>query len=1360
MKTRFDTRPAKLNHRNPPYKRLLLFYLFLWPAIILSQPKVNFKHYTTEDGLSQSYIFCMLQDRHGFMWFGTEDGLNKFDGYRFTVFRNISGDTTSLSYNNIRAVYEDQEGNIWAGTQTGELNRFDRKTETFFCYTLDKAKKFSQPQKIITAISQDLNGTLWVGTIGAGLYYLKPGEKSFQFFLHHPRESNILSHNVINSIVVDQKGSLWVGTPVGLFKRDHTSQHFVHYQSNAAHSKGLRNDTITALSLGSFGKLWIGTSRGIEWYDTNLDQWHNFGEGLSASCRLDTVQVIALREDLERNLWVATPHGLLKIEPKAPCFRRFVHSETDPTSINGTRFFGIEVDQEGGVWIGTRSGVNRYDAKLHRFRHYTHEPGNPRSLPNKSVWYFRQDRNGLFWISTEAGHVPFDLQKGTIPASELDPLFVEHIVKQKRLFLLEDRQGNIWTGINGLFAINRNSGHVRQYFHDPSNSNSLGNNAVWRIYESRDSLIWIKRWGGLSVLYPRTGSFENYHNDPPDSSGFGFSSPTDFFEDREGNMWIGTRSGGLIRFDRDDKIFYHFQHDPNDTTSISDNVIHVIQEDHLGRLWISTASGLNLMLDKQKGGFKRIQEKDGLPNNYVFGILEDSKHRLWMSSIKGIFCYDPEKETFKTYNAQDGLSGNGFNDDSYFMDPRTGEMFFGGGNGFTVFHPDSIRDDTFIPPVVISRFQILVQGKEGAVFSEQKGISEKSEITLTHKQKVLLLFEFASLSFSKPEKNQYQYQLSGYSEDWILLGTRKEVSFTNLAPGNYILRVKGSNGDGIWNEIPAELKIKILPPWYWSWWTKSIYLILTIGGIYTFYRFQLNRRLSQAEAVRLRELDEFKTRFYTNITHEFRTPLTIIIGMAETIEQAPREWLKDGLKMIKRNGHNLLRLVNQLLDLSRLEAGALPLKIVQGDIVAFLRTLLELFHSYAESKKIEMRFESEQKQILMDYDPDKTKDIVSNLISNAIKFTPENGKISLKVEIAENAQLLITVKDTGVGIPPEKLPLIFDRFYQVDDSATRKGEGTGIGMALTQELVKLFKGKIEVASEVGKGSVFSVWLPIKNTAPLSDGFPQVAPLMPEIHPSFENSAKQASGELPLALIVEDNADVITYLIACLKSQYRLEVAYNGQSGIDKAIELVPDVIVSDVMMPEKDGFELCRTLKSDMRTSHIPIVLLTALGDTSSRLEGLETGADAYLAKPFNERELEISLRKSMELRQRLRERFASGVAQQDATTTIYSKEDVFIADLHKLLEQTYTNPSFTIPLMAKGMGVSETQLRRKVQALLDTTPQLYFRRFRLQKAYHLVKDSDLRINEIAFATGFDDPVHFSNVFLEEFGLRPSNFRR
>jgi signal transduction histidine kinase/ligand-binding sensor domain-containing protein/DNA-binding response OmpR family regulator len=1309
----------------------------------------------------------MLQDKKGFMWFGTEDGLNRFDGYQFKVYKNNPDDSTSISYNNVSAIYEDTAANIWLGTFTGEVNRFDPKTEIFTRYKINIKQPSIYSFKRVTAITRDSKGTFWAGTSGNGLYYLKPGQKKFELFDKLPDDSD---NGSIRALATDREGVLWIGTTKGLYSYNPASKLLTHYKNDPFNPLSIKSDIINTFFINKNGKLLIGTNLGIDQYDVNKQFIHLNGISKTNET-LDSISITAIQEDEENQLWLGTSDGVIKFNPQTKHFQTFRHSSTDLKSLSVSGVVSIEMDREGGIWVGTRSGVNYYHKILHQFSNYVMAEDDPHSLPVEHVWGIREDAQGVMWI---AGF-PFDLNEGVIPDSKLDPIVVKEIIKADRRFLSEDIYGKIWASAeDGLYGIDRKTGQVEHFTHNPLDSQSLGNNTIWNLLGKKDGNVWFKLRNGLSIFTPQTKKFENYYHSN-NLEGLGPSSINHYLQDYLGNIWLGTRSGGLILFDYKRKTFKHIQHNPDDDTSISDDVIHDIFEDSARRLWLSTAKGLDLY-DRENNKFIHFQEKDGLSDNFIFGIKEDSKGMLWLSTNNQIFSFDPDKKKFRGYDKHDGLEGGGYHDGSYYQSLRTGLIFFG-GIGVTVFHPDSIRDNTFIPPVVISRFQYLVRGKDGSVLTEEEGIAEKKEIKLTHQQKTLLLFEFASLSFSKTGKNQYKYQLTGYSDDWVLLGTRREASFTNLAPGFYTLRIQGSNGDGIWNEIPTELKIRILPPWYWNGWTKTLYALLLIGALFYFYRFQLNRRLALERAElaeerellahqrtqQLVELDDAKTNLYTNITHEFRTPLTIILGMADQIERSPRQWLQEGLQMIKRSGQDLLRLVNQMLDLARLEGGKLPVNMVQSDIIVYVKTLLEFFRSYADSKNITLEFTSEPGQIIMDFDPDKIKDIISNLLSNALKFTPEGGEIKLEVgsteyetrDVPRTSYFQLCVRDNGAGIPPEKLPYIFDRFYQADDSATRRGEGTGIGLALTRELVKLLNGDIQVNSEMGQGSTFTVSLPIYHSAPLVKTVATIKSEVIEKDVIIKETFNNRNKELPLALIVEDNVDVVTYLTTCLKDKYRTEIAYDGKAGINKAIEIVPDVIISDVMMPEKDGFELCRTLKNDIRTSHIPIILLTARADMDSRLEGLEGGADAYLTKPFNQQELEISLRKSLELRQRLRERYAHDIPLE--TDKFFSRDDIFVKELKALVEAEYA--TLTIPDMAKKMNMSHPQLGRKVNALLNTSPHQYLHRYRMQKAYHLVKNTDMPLQDIAYQTGFSDPSNFSNAFLKEFQQRPKDLR-
>lgn len=1358
---------------------MFVAFLFVIPQALPAQPKVKFQHFTVEDGLSQDYIFCMIQDSDGFMWFGTEDGLNRFDGAHFKVYRSNPDDPGTLSYSNIRSLYEDRHGNIWAGTLTGVIHRFDRITETFTRFDVDSANVIPQNQKVITALAEDKKGGLWAGTRYSGLFYKKEGSSQFIPVKLPVQGTDNYPQPTVSALLRDTQGALWVATGKGLFQYDSSSRSFIGFSHDPDNPASVSHNMIRALSIGPSGKLWIGTAQGVDYYEPSTKRFYRFSAHLPDACALDSISVSAVLEDRNNTLWVNTSLGLLKFDLHTNCHQKFIHNSFDPQSLSHNTIHGLLLDKEGGVWIGTRNGANRYDAKLHRFKHFHHDPANPRTLPESNVWSFRKDRTRVWWISTNTMQTPYSLEKGVIPEYEMDPVIVEHLIRPQRGFLLEDQRGNVWAVGDGLFVIHRATGAVRSYLPDPDNPGSIGSKDIFRGYECRDGTIWLKTGAGMSVFFPETGTFENYADTLPDGTPFRAHGVTDFFEDAAGNMWLGLRGEGLLLLsDRHARSFKYYKHDPSNPNSLSDDVVHVIAQDHKGRMWISTPSGLNLLTDKEKGVFRRFREKDGLPHDYVFGIGEDAQRRLWMSTLRGIVCFDPEKETFWVYTEEDGIAGNEYNDDSYFIDTKTGEMFFGGDLGFTAFHPDSIPGETFIPPVFITRFQYYVPGKGGLAPVEIKGIGEKKSITLSHREKTLLTVEFAALSFSKPVKTQYMYRLKGYNDEWIHTGNNRNASFTNLAPGTYTLMVKGSNGDGVWNDTPTELSITILPPWYWAWWSKSLYLLLLAGLLYAFYRFQLKRRLAQAETLRLRELDGVKTRLYTNITHEFRTPLTVILGMADKIEEAPRQWLGEGVKTIRRNGRNLLRLVNQMLDLARLEGGALPLTMIQGDINAHLKTMMEMYRSYADVKNIAMEFVAEPEHLVMDYDPDKTGDIVSNLLSNALKFTPAGGKVV--VSSLQSAQseaphsiphtahrmphtaycLLLTVQDTGPGIAPEKLPYIFDRFYQADDSATRRGEGTGIGLALTHELVKLLGGSIEAQSEQGQGTTFIVRLPVGHQAPLQEALPALKSVVIEMPAPQPVSPGRTQGELPLALIVEDNADVTRLLMANLKDRYRIETAPNGREGVEKALELLPDVVISDVMMPEMDGFELCRTLKEDLRSSHIPILLLTARADVDSRIEGLEMGADAYLAKPFNQQELEVSLRKSLELRERLRQRYAGGeLPPAPAAAGAFRREDAFVQQLRELIAQHYADERFNVEALAKSLAMSETQLRRKTKALLDEMPKDILRAYRLKKSYELLQQGELNVSEVSDATGFKDMAHFSNAFYQAYGKRPSEAR-
>jgi len=630
-----------------------------------------------------------------------------------------------------------------------------------------------------------------------------------------------------------------------------------------------------------------------------------------------------------------------------------------------------------------------------------------------------------------------------------------------------------------------------------------------------------------------------------------------------------------------------------------------------------------------------------------------------------------------------------------------------------------------------------------------------------------ITLEFAALHFTAPHKNRFWYYLEGAETEWEHESSDHVASYLNLAPGTYIFRVKGANSEGVWSRHPATLKITVLPPWYRSWPAWIMYVLLVGGGAYTFYRYQLRTKLEHAENQRLKELDNFKSRFFTNITHEFRTPLTVILGMTEQVKKyfsTRSEQDHDrSVEMIRRSGQNLLNLINQILDLAKLESGKLQLHLGKTDMVATVKYIVEAFQSFAASRLVQLHFLAETEQLEMDIDREKVQMILSNLLSNAIKFTPENGHIYIHIDqISTNGQLCcqIKVRDTGIGIPEDKIEQVFDRFYQVDNSATRPAEGTGIGLTLTRELVLLMGGRITVNSKIAAGTTFTVTLPVTTKSPAAESqapvvsVPLPVSLQPIVTPAPENQDK------PLLLIVEDNDDVREYLIGCTAGYYQIATAANGQTGIETALEIIPDLIVSDVMMPEKDGFQLCETLKNDERTSHIPLVLLTAKADVASRIEGLSRGADDYIAKPFDRTEFIIRLHNLVENRRRLQARYGHLPLPPVSEDPDLQLEDAFLQKFREVLEKHIADAAFEMPHLERALGMSRSQIFRKVKALTGQSPTLFIRSIRLHKAKELLLTTDLAISEIAYGVGFTTPSYFSTAFLEEFGKNPSDFRQ
>jgi len=1306
--------------------------------------------YYFQEQLAQDLVLDILQDDQGFMWFATSNGLIRYDGAELKIYRNIPGDTMSLAGDYITKLALGENETLWVGTGGKGLHHFDLQT--------DKFRRFQKETNCSNCLSHNRIAclyteakTIWIGTTGRGVNSYNPEKEEFSTW--DESNSNPALADV-NDILSDDAGNLWLATDAGLVKLDpETHQATVLNQPRKSNGKVART---TTLSIDHNGVLWCGTlSSGIFRYDSNDEVFTKIvlaNLGLTAP---SWQHIWAILPEDNYRLWIGTEAGLALLSLSENGWIAMPFAET----ING-RAASLYKSADGILWVGTSDGVQLF---LPREKLFWID-SSPSSV--QGIYLHAQANAENVWAGTYQGLFQYNLKTHRFHRDFL----TEHpaLRQFERWFisgLLHDSRNRLW-----ITEITNFGGGSTFYQYDLTTKTLTDfsqqfKTARWyssrQIVEDDKGNIWIGNDNefGLLGYDNKSGTFKTYPIAPSKAVIKGARA---LHVDAAGFLWIGWMEAGLSRYDPVSQAVKHFTSTEQGGPLVH-NSIWWIAECGNNQLCIGTEGGLSI-LDKQTGTSKNFTIRDGLLDAKVDNVLSDTNNNLWLTTRHGLYHLNPKTGFLRHYDQKDGMDFDLFVGQSAYQD-ASGNFYFGGNDGLVRFHPDSIYPNRFPPPVQLTRFQLFnkaVYPRDSDGILKQ-AIQYTNHVVLRHDQNVLT-FDYVALSYKNTQKHQYAYWLENFEPDWQFVNDQKSVTYTNLDPGEYTLHIKAANADGIWSQQERQLQLTILPPWYWAWWSKTLYALALVGILYFIYRFQLQRRLEQAEAQRLQELDSFKTRLYTNITHEFRTPLTVISGMADQVLENPKVWFQDGLSMIKRNSQQLLSLVNQMLDLSKLEAGTLPVHLVQDDIIKYLKYLTESFHSYAETKNIRLHLLPELDELTMDYDPEKVQAIFSNLVSNAIKFTPEGGDVYIKIQQEQLAQkpcCKIRISDTGAGISEEQLPYIFDRFYQADDSATRQAEGTGIGLALTKELVQLLGGSIDVKSQLEKGTEFTVWLPIAQTAARTSEIPFLKLETPEsVIAESGTDQPTTTDNLPLALLIEDNLDVLRYLSSCLHNQYRLETAINGEEGIQKAIEIIPDIIISDVMMPKKDGFEVVDTLKNDERTSHIPIILLTAKADITSRIEGLEQGADAYLAKPFDKKELEVRLRKLIELRQQLQARYRSLSPLVPTENKALAKEDKFLQKIRQLIEANLEDEKFGIPELCVKLGISRIQLHRKLKALTDQSTSHVIRSIRLQKARTLLQETDLTIAEVAYQIGFKSSNYFSQVFTSEFGKSPTAFRK
>ncbi|MBB6272381.1 ligand-binding sensor domain-containing protein/signal transduction histidine kinase/DNA-binding response OmpR family regulator [Pedobacter cryoconitis] len=1363
-----------------------LFFCFTFSYTSAQQP-ILFDHLNIEKGLSQNAVLAIAQDQDGFIWLGTRRGLNRYDGYRFKIYLNNPADSTSLQNDYINALYRDRNGLLWVGSDAG-LQKYKRKTESFELVK-DQDKVSNNPEgKKVTCIAEDRAGDLWIGTeFGLKLLSGKNRQAYTEYFYAAQQG---LPSNSIKSIYEDYQGVIWIGTANGLSR---LTKHKGNYQFQNFKNNGRQGDISD-----------------------------NF--------------ITSIIEDKEKNLWIGTQNGgLNRYDRSLNKFAAYKHT-SNPNSPISNVVRKIITDQSGNLWIGSLEGISIMNPKTFSCVSYQNASENKKSLSQNSVYSLFRDKNESIWIGTYFGGVniayPYITHFIGYQKNKYESSISNNVVSS----LVEDEQKNLWIGTEGggLNYYNRKTGKYKAYLNSFSPS-SLGSNLVKSIYEDKKKNIWIgTHGGGLNLFNPATQTFKRFLYHPEDPL---IDEMNTFIEDQQQRLWVGTQKNGIL-YSNPEKTQFKPLHLPAVNEKLKNKSVYVLLRDQDQRTWIGTSDGLFLLnknrdllisfkmglqkslkssninciiqrkngeiwigtnygglsyYDQKNNRFINYTEENGLPNNNVFGLMEDDSGNLWISTSNGVSMFNPVLKTFKNYNSSDGLPGNEFNKNAY-LKSSGGELFFGGYNGFTGFFTTKIQTNTKPSAIVLTALKLdnrplKINGEDGLL---KENISQTDELTLHHNQNTITI-DFALLNYVKPEKNKYSYQLAGFEKNWNSVNI-PTATYTNLPPGDYVFQVKGMNNDGIQSLNIKKLRINILPPFYLTWWAYLFYVCLATGIIILLLRYLLIRAVLKNE----KETNAHKLEFFTNISHEIRTPLTLIVAPLEKIIAETREQpgLHKELSLIKNNADRLMRLTTELLDFRKAESGKMILQVSPGNVAKFCQEIFLVFQNMAGIQQIGYDFYTEQEEMQLYFDKIQLEKVLFNLLSNAFKFTPENGQISLYLKV-EKEIVKIEIANSGKGIPLENQSELFKSFYQVNPVSNI---GTGLGLSFSKSIVELHHGKIYFESTpdpigINGYTCFTIELQtgkdhFKPAELLTDyvyyddasNYNKIGNLNdvsnPNTDPALNVNDVSATNDSTLILtdetaasedllfpvkkytilLAEDNAEIRRFVKDALSDNYQVQECEDGLAGWETATDLIPDLIISDVMMPNMDGLEFCRRIKTDERTSHIPVILLTARSAYIHQINGLETGADAYIIKPFHIKLLQLNIENLLSAREKLRLKYGQTITLEPKNLIINTTEQAFLHHLITIIEKHISDTDFDVPALAAEIGMSQPVLYKKIRSLTDQSVNDFIKSFRLKQAARLLKTGGLSISEIAYSVGFNDRKYFSLEFKKQFGISPTEY--
>lgn len=1354
----------------PPRSLHRLFLLLLLLLLICNNAftvqsrgseQISFSSISLNEGLSQSTVFSIAQDNTGNMWFATYDGVNKYNGYHFTAYQHDANNPHSIASDIARVVVTDSKGRVWIGTHTG-LSYYNEEKDIFqnYFYTTNgiKAQVNGIAEIDSTRLLVSTNEKLLIFDIAAGTF--------------SEDEANAPVSRLKASTISRQGDHIYIGTASGLYT----------YSIPAGELKlfvrSPENRKIQSVLIQSPTRLWVGTEgSGLYLFNPKTGAVKNYRHQPGNTQSISSNYIRSLALDSQNRLWIGTFNDLNIYHEASDSFVSYSSDPLVQGSLSQNSVRSIFMDSQGGMWLGTFfGGLNYYHPLKNRFMNIRRIPYR-NSLSDNVVSCMVEDRSGELWIGTNdegvnhynpvSGHfVHYTLKEhkpGSISSNNIKTIFPD------------DDEGKVYIGAHagGLSILHRATKRIE---HLTTQNSSIPNDDVYAIIPGRSPhTLWIGTLSTLARMDTRTRSF-TVVNREKNGTPLPGQRITTLFRDSKQRLWIGGEEGLRVYAEEADGMLTNARLIQQEE-ALANAFVHCVYEAPNGIFWIGTRGGV-YSYNERNGEITHYTTLDGLPNNVIYGILSDSFGHLWMSTNKGLSCLNPATKSFRNFTQADGIQSNQFNAYAYCR-TSTGQMYFGGINGITTFQPETLIDNPYAPPVVLTELRLFnrpVRPDDNTGILVQH-ISRTRSITLKAQQSAFTL-EFVVPNYISGRHNTFAYRLEGYEKEWYYLTEQHAVSYSNLPHGKYLFQVKAANSDGKWHEHPTTLEIIVLPIWYKTWWARTLFVLAAVAFVAFVFRFFLLRKTMENKLAMERmdkehqeEINQMKMRFFINISHELRTPLTLILApLQEVINRINDRWTRNQLDYIRRNANRLLYLVNQLMDYRRAELGVFELHACKGDAHQLIKENFLFYDKLAQQKKIQYHLHSEVEGKELLFDVNYLELIANNLFSNAFKYTGEGKSITVSLREEDNF-LVLEVKDTGIGIPIDKQAKIFERFYQVE----RDHAGSGIGLSLVQRLVELHHGHIELESRENEGSTFSVYLPqdeslyAANELMGEDEEAEVRSYSTNPKDMYfidtDNEEKLpntsvGSKKRGTILIVEDNREIRHYLREGLSELFNILEAGNGEEALALLEEHETDVVLTDVMMPVMDGIKLCKHIKQNIRTSHIPVIMLSAKNTVKSQLEGLQMGADDYIAKPFTLSVVTTKIQNLMRTRYHMLERYAQSHEVEPEKITFNAMDEAILKRAVLIVEKHMDNISFSADDFAREMGMSRSNLHLKLKAITGESTIDFIRKIRFNEACRLLQDGRYTVAEVSSMVGFNTPSYFATSFKKYFGCLPTEYIR